>query len=161
VLLFLLTQATNNRALYERNFAWLLGVNVLVALVLLAVLALVTDVTVGRWALWVPTLVVMGVALGALGAVAGAVARETRTALLAALMVAIPLAAVALLPGGGLTGVIADLVPFGPAFDLIHALLAEPTLDAATVWTDLGRLAAFAVVLGAAASVAVSRRARG
>lgn len=38
VLLFLLTQATNNRALYERNFAWLLGVNVLVALVLLAVL---------------------------------------------------------------------------------------------------------------------------
>ena len=38
VLLFLLTQATNNRALYERNFTWLLGVNVLVALVLLAVL---------------------------------------------------------------------------------------------------------------------------
>ena len=38
VLLFLLTQATNNRVLYERNFAWLLGVNVLVALVLLVVL---------------------------------------------------------------------------------------------------------------------------
>ncbi|MBS0294169.1 MAG: HAMP domain-containing protein [Proteobacteria bacterium] len=38
VLLFLLTLATNNRALYERNFAWLLGVNVLVALVLLALL---------------------------------------------------------------------------------------------------------------------------
>ncbi|MGE8376032.1 MAG: hypothetical protein ACN6N5_11905, partial [Diaphorobacter nitroreducens] len=38
VLLFLLTLATNNRDLYERNFAWLLGVNVLVALVLLAVL---------------------------------------------------------------------------------------------------------------------------
>ena len=39
VLLFLLTLATNNRDLYERNFAWLLGVNVLVALVLLAVFA--------------------------------------------------------------------------------------------------------------------------
>ena len=38
VLLFLLTLATNNRALYERNFAWLLGVNVLVAMALLAVL---------------------------------------------------------------------------------------------------------------------------
>jgi hypothetical protein len=38
VLLFLLTQATNNRALYERNFTWLLGVNVLVALVLFTVL---------------------------------------------------------------------------------------------------------------------------
>jgi len=39
VLLFLLTLATNNRVLYERNYSWLLGVNVLVALVLLAVLA--------------------------------------------------------------------------------------------------------------------------
>lgn len=38
VLLFLLTLATNNRALYERNYAWLFGVNVLVALLLLAVL---------------------------------------------------------------------------------------------------------------------------
>ncbi|QNP50564.1 HAMP domain-containing protein [Diaphorobacter aerolatus] len=38
VLLFLLTQATNNRDLYERNFAWLVSVNVLVALALLAVL---------------------------------------------------------------------------------------------------------------------------
>ena len=38
VLFFLLTLATNNRALYERNYAWLFGVNVLVALLLLAVL---------------------------------------------------------------------------------------------------------------------------
>ncbi|QEA12669.1 sensor histidine kinase [Comamonas flocculans] len=38
VLLFLLTLATNNRALYERNFNWLVAVNVLVALVLLVVL---------------------------------------------------------------------------------------------------------------------------
>ena len=38
VLVFLLTLATNNRALYERNYAWLFGVNVVVALLLLAVL---------------------------------------------------------------------------------------------------------------------------
>lgn len=38
VLLFLLTLATNNRELYERNYPWLFGVNVLVAGVLLAVL---------------------------------------------------------------------------------------------------------------------------
>jgi len=38
VLLFLLTLATNNRVLYERNFTWLLIVNVLVALALLTVL---------------------------------------------------------------------------------------------------------------------------
>lgn len=38
VLLFLLTVATNNRALYERNYGWLFGLNVLIALLLLAVL---------------------------------------------------------------------------------------------------------------------------
>ena len=38
VLLFLLTLATNNRVLYERNFTWLVAVNVLVAATLLAVL---------------------------------------------------------------------------------------------------------------------------
>lgn len=38
VLIFLLTLATNNRALYERNYAWLFGVNVVVALLLLTVL---------------------------------------------------------------------------------------------------------------------------
>ncbi|WP_119964738.1 sensor histidine kinase [Simplicispira lacusdiani] len=39
VLLFLLTLTTNNRVLYERNYAWLFAVNVVVALLLLAVLA--------------------------------------------------------------------------------------------------------------------------
>lgn len=147
-------------ALVAEKLLFTAAVATVVGLVLLGVLALVTDVTVGRWALWVPTLAVMGLALGSLGAVAGAVARETRTALLAALMVAIPLAAVALLPDGGWTGVLAAVVPFGPAFDLIQALLVEPTLDAGAVWADLGRLAAIAAVLGTAASVAVARRAR-
>ena len=35
-LLFLLLQATNQRALYEQHYAWLLGTNVLVAVLLLA-----------------------------------------------------------------------------------------------------------------------------
>ena len=38
VLLFLLTQATNNRELYERHYAWLFALNVLVAILLLLVL---------------------------------------------------------------------------------------------------------------------------
>jgi len=38
VLLFLLTVATNNRVLYEANFGWLVGVNIAVATVLLAVI---------------------------------------------------------------------------------------------------------------------------
>ena len=39
VLLFLLTLTTNNRVLYERNYAWLFGINVVVAALLAAVLA--------------------------------------------------------------------------------------------------------------------------
>lgn len=42
VLMFLLTLATNNRALYERNYTWLLGVNGLVALLLLAIVVWVS-----------------------------------------------------------------------------------------------------------------------
>jgi len=38
VLLFLLMQATNNRELYERHYAWLFGLNVLVAASLCVVL---------------------------------------------------------------------------------------------------------------------------
>src|ERR1035437_2996642 len=38
VLLLLLTQATNNRELYERNYVWLFGVNAAVAVVLLVVI---------------------------------------------------------------------------------------------------------------------------
>ena len=38
VLLFLLTLATRNRALYEQNFAWLVGINTAVAGVLLLVI---------------------------------------------------------------------------------------------------------------------------
>jgi len=39
VLLFLLTQATDNRAMYERNYARLFTLNVVVAVVLLAVIS--------------------------------------------------------------------------------------------------------------------------
>ena len=42
VLLFLLTQATGNRELYERNYALLFALNVAVALLLVAVIGWVT-----------------------------------------------------------------------------------------------------------------------
>ncbi len=48
VLMFLLTSATENRALYERNYAWLFGVNVVVALLLFAVLVWVAARLVTR-----------------------------------------------------------------------------------------------------------------
>ena len=52
VLLFLLTQATNNRELYERNYALLFGLNVVVAAALLLVIAWVILPQVGNLPLW-------------------------------------------------------------------------------------------------------------
>ena len=49
VLLFLLTLATNNRMLYEANFAWLVAVNVAVAAFLLAIIAWVVVRLAARW----------------------------------------------------------------------------------------------------------------
>ncbi|MFP5451130.1 MAG: hypothetical protein ACLGG9_05185, partial [Thermoleophilia bacterium] len=95
------------------------------------------------------------------GALAGALARETRTALLAAFMLSVPLIALALIPGGGVVGALAGLVPFGPAFDLMQALLVEPTIDGAEIAADLARLALMAAVLGSIAALALVRRTRG
>lgn len=49
ILLFLLMQATNNRELYERHYAWLFGLNVLVAVVLALVLLWMTVRLALRW----------------------------------------------------------------------------------------------------------------
>lgn len=49
VLLFLLMQATNNRELYEQHYAWLFGLNVLVASALLLVLLWMAIRLAVRW----------------------------------------------------------------------------------------------------------------
>ena len=49
VLLFLLMQATNNRELYERHYAWLFGLNVLVAAALSLVLLWMAARVAVRW----------------------------------------------------------------------------------------------------------------
>lgn len=137
------------------------AVCVAIGAILLGGLALAGEATVDRWALWLPTLALSGLALGAVGALAGALARETRTALLAAFMLSVPLIALALLPGGGPAGALAALVPFGPAFDVMQALLVDPAVDGAAIAADLLRLALMAAVLGAIAAVALVRRTRG
>ena len=72
-----------------------------VGLALLGGVALFTDLAVGRWGLWLGVLLLAGLAFGAFGVLAGALARETRSALLIALMVALPLMALGLVPDSG------------------------------------------------------------
>ena len=129
-----------------------------IGLALLGGVALATDLAVGRWGLWLAVLLLAGLAFGAFGVLIGALARETRSALLIALMVALPLMVLGLVPGSGVAHAVSEIVPFGPAFDAFQTLLVEPSIDAGSLLLTLGQLALIAAALAAAAAVAVRRR---
>jgi ABC-type transport system involved in cytochrome c biogenesis permease component len=130
---------------------------VVVGLTLLALVALLTALAVGRWALWLPVLLLAGAAFGAFGALIGAAARDSRTALLGTLMLSLPLVAVGLIPNSDPADVVAALVPFGPAFDSFQTLLVEPAIPTRLL-LEMGHMALLALAFGAAASWVVSAR---
>lgn len=127
------------------------------AVLLLAVMA-TTSLAVGRWALWPPALVAAGLAFAAFGVLVGSLASETRTALLAALMLALPLIFLGLFTQSGAASAISEVIPFGPAFRVFQTLIVEPTVDGGMLWLRFGQLVLLAVVFGVAASVALRRR---
>lgn len=128
-----------------------------VGMVLLGVVALTTSVSVGRWAIWVLALVVAGLAFGAFGLLIGALARETRTALLAALMITLPLAVIALIPGNDIAFWVSAVAGFGPAARVFQELLVDPEVTG-TLWAGIGLLAIIALVYGVVARIALGRR---
>ncbi|MFP5379765.1 MAG: ABC transporter permease [Vicinamibacteria bacterium] len=108
-----------------------------------------------RVGLWIVALAASGIAFGALGVAIGALAREVRAASLLALMLALPLAFLALVPSGGVSPLLYDVIrvvsalfPFKPALDAIDNAVndASPSLPLA-----LAHLAALTVAFGAAA----------
>jgi hypothetical protein len=129
---------------------------VLVGLLLLAGTSLLGGLAVGRWGLWVLTLLVSGLSFAGFGALIGAVTRETRTALLATLMVALPLVFVGFLPEGG-AALAAGIVPFAPASTAFQTLLAEPTVPA-SLGFDLLHAGVLGLVLVAAAGIVLRLR---
>jgi ABC-type multidrug transport system permease subunit len=132
---------------------------VVVGLVLLGAVAAFTSLAIGRWPLWLATLVLAGLGFGSFGVLVGAVARETRTALLAGLMLALPLLFLGLVPSDGVAHAIVQVVPFGPAFEAFRTLLVEPSVPGRIALT-LGQMALITLVLGAGAALALARRAR-
>ena len=146
-------------ALVGEKMAFTACACLVVGLALLGGVALFTDLAVGRWGLWLGVLLLAGLAFGAFGVLAGALARETRSALLIALMVALPLMALGLVPDSGAASAISEVVPFGPAFDAFQTLLVEPSIDGGELLLTLGQLALIA--LAAAAAVAGAAAARG
>jgi ABC-2 type transport system permease protein len=101
------------------------------------------------------------VAFAALGVAIGSLAREVRAASLLALMLALPLAFLALVPSGSVSPLLYDVIrvicaifPFKPALDAINAAINDsgPGLPAA-----LAHLGALTVVFGAAARAGLRR----
>jgi ABC-type multidrug transport system permease subunit len=116
----------------------------------------------GRFELWVVALGLGGVAFAALGVAIGALARELSAASLMAFLVSLPVAFVALVPAGSVSGsvgavlnVIAFVFPFRAALEAAQNAFggASPGIGPALV-----HLAVLAVVYLAIARVAVARR---
>jgi ABC-2 type transport system permease protein len=123
----------------------------LVIALVFGVLATVFDVTGGEpWSripLLAVGLVAAGAAFGAFGVLVGVVAREARTAVLVAFLVALPLVLLGLLPTGTVeaANVISKAFPFSHAVDFFQSALYD-----SDPWGTLAREAAGLVGLAAA-----------
>ncbi len=129
----------------------------IVGVVMLAVVALATSVVVGRWLLWIPALLLAGLAFGAFGLLIGALARETRTALLVGLMVSLPPAVLSLVPNSDVAYWVSAVAGFGPAARTFQSLLADPDIPG-SLWLGMGLLALIALAYGVAARMVLARR---
>jgi ABC-2 type transport system permease protein len=103
------------------------GAAAVVTMVLAALISLFIPLDWSRFALWVLALLCGGAAFGALGVLIGGVAREVSAASLLALMVSLPVAFVALVPGDAVSGALSAVLdaiafafPFRPALQAIN-----------------------------------------
>jgi ABC-type transport system involved in cytochrome c biogenesis permease component len=145
-------------AIVGQKVTFAAAVSLVIGFILLGVVALATSLAVGRWALWIPTLLLTGLAFAGFGVLVGALARETRTGLLAALMLALPLIFLGLFTQSSAASAISQFFAFGPAFRTFQVLLVEPSIAAGDIWLRFGQLALLAVVFTGAAAVVLSRR---
>ena len=129
------------------------------AVVMLAVLAAFLDLGWARVPAWVAALIVAAAAFGALGVAIGALAREVRAASLLAFMLALPVAALALIPSGAVGGALYDVIrivsgvfPFKPALTALDGALSGGEL-----LTPLLHLAALTLGFAALARLALRR----
>ncbi len=117
------------------------------AAAMLAVLVAFLDLGWSRTPAWLLVLAVAALAFAALGVAIGGLAREVRAASLLAFMLALPMAALALVPSGAVGGTLYDVIrivsgafPFKPALSALDAALSGGDLLA-----PLAHLAALTV----------------
>jgi ABC-type multidrug transport system permease subunit len=101
------------------------------AAVMLAVLVAFLDLGWSRTPIWLAALAIAAFAFAALGVAIGGLAREVRAASLLAFMLALPIAALALVPSGAVDSTLYDLIrivsgafPFKPALNALDAALS-------------------------------------
>ena len=133
----------------------------LVGLLMTVVVSAFVRLEWGRFELWLVVLAFAGAAFGALGAAIGGLAREVSAASLMALLVSLPIAFVALVPGSSVGGavkplldVIAFIFPFKPALDAASNAF---TGSGPGLAGPLLHLLVLAVVFGGLARLAIRR----
>ena len=131
-----------------------------VAGLLLGLLALVEGLPLGRAPRGLAVLALGAPAFAALGVAIGAVTRDVRAASLLAVLVALAVAALALVPSGAVSDgtydavrAVSALAPFRPALDGLDAALS----GSGGLGRDLAHLLALAVAYGALARLALRR----
>jgi ABC-2 type transport system permease protein len=137
------------------------GCSFVVALAMLAGVGAFVSLDWGRFGLWLLALAAGAVAFGALGVALGALAREVRAASLLAILLALPLALLALVPAGAVGHAFYDVVsiisfvfPFKAALQALDAAVngASPSLGG-----SIAHLAGLCVLFGAVARVSLRR----
>jgi ABC-2 type transport system permease protein len=131
-----------------------------VTLLMTAGVSLFVSLDWSRAPLWVVALLAGGLAFGALGVAIGALAREVRAASLLAILLALPVAFLALVPSGAVASglydairVISAVFPFRAALDATDAALN----DAGGLGGALAHLAALAIGWSILARAALQR----
>jgi len=123
------------------------GCAFVVTLVMLLGISAFVPLGYDRLALWVAAIAASGVAFATLGVAIGSLAREVRAASLLALMLALPLAFLALVPSGGVSPVLYDVIqvisalfPFKPALDAINTAINDADTNLAITFVHLAAL---------------------
>ncbi len=133
-----------------------------VTLVMLLGISAFVPLDYGRLPLWIAALAGSSLAFATLGVAIGSLAREVRAASLLALMLALPLAFLALVPSGGVSPLLYDVIrvisaifPFKPALDAIDVAINDS--GGTSIGVSLAHLGGLVLVFGGAAWAGLRR----